>query len=258
MGVDIPKSLMLLPASGTYSSLREPTDPRSNMATQPLFKDKRLEDISDKDKAMSEDHNVVKYRCFTTSVSTRSSEVIAVDGLYYNKQLNPVLAIFMGFASQLVGYGFGNFLREFLVFPAVTWWPNIVTTANVRDWMRLCTMTELWQVNGLEYSGWSSGEHKHKDKHEGILLTNRAALLLAGKFSLRWCGSLNSPQDPTQLHWRLIFTYMFMIVFYYVTLVKYDEVGPAYFSASNVGHPGVLGEIALNLEFSTGPVLPSV
>jgi hypothetical protein len=88
------------------------------------------------------------YRCSTASVSATASEIIAVDDLYYNNKLNPGLAIFMLFSSQLLGYGFAgyeletilyhtliharSFLREFLVFPTLTWWPTIITTANVR------------------------------------------------------------------------------------------------------------------------------
>jgi hypothetical protein len=48
------------------------------------------------------------YRCSTASVSATASEIIAVDDLYYNKQLNAGLAIFMLFASQLLGYGFAG------------------------------------------------------------------------------------------------------------------------------------------------------
>ncbi|KAF8579002.1 OPT superfamily oligopeptide transporter [Ramaria rubella] len=69
--------------------------------------------------------------CSTASVSATASEIIAVDDLYYGKKLNAGLAIFMLFSSQLLGYGFAGFLREFLVFPTMTWWPSIVTTANV-------------------------------------------------------------------------------------------------------------------------------
>ena len=37
-----------------------------------------------------------------------ASELIAVDDLFYNKALNPALAIFMLLSSQLLGYGFAG------------------------------------------------------------------------------------------------------------------------------------------------------
>ncbi|KAI0063813.1 OPT superfamily oligopeptide transporter, partial [Artomyces pyxidatus] len=70
-------------------------------------------------------------QCSTASVSSQASEIVAVDNLYYDKRLNAGLAIFTLLASQLLGYGFAGILREFLVYPTETWWPTIITSANV-------------------------------------------------------------------------------------------------------------------------------
>ncbi|TFK46550.1 OPT oligopeptide transporter [Heliocybe sulcata] len=77
------------------------------------------------------EHTAIIIMSSTASVSATASEIIAVDDLYYNNKLNPALAIFMLFATQLLGYGFAGILRDFLVFPTATWWPTSITSANV-------------------------------------------------------------------------------------------------------------------------------
>ncbi|KDQ54237.1 hypothetical protein JAAARDRAFT_402902 [Jaapia argillacea MUCL 33604] len=77
------------------------------------------------------EHTAIIIMSSTAAVSATASEIIAVDNLYYNNVLNPALAIFMLFSSQLLGYGFAGILREFLVFPTQTWWPTVITSANV-------------------------------------------------------------------------------------------------------------------------------
>ncbi|KZT24758.1 OPT oligopeptide transporter [Neolentinus lepideus HHB14362 ss-1] len=77
------------------------------------------------------EHTAIIIMCSTASVSATASEIIAVEDLFYNHTLNPGLAIFMLFASQLLGYGFAGILRDFLVFPTQTWWPTSITSANV-------------------------------------------------------------------------------------------------------------------------------
>ncbi|TFY80131.1 hypothetical protein EWM64_g3881 [Hericium alpestre] len=78
------------------------------------------------------EHTALLIMCSTASVSSQASEIVAVDDLYYNNRLNPGLAIFTILSSQLLGYGFSGILREFLVYPTQTWWPTVITSANVR------------------------------------------------------------------------------------------------------------------------------
>ncbi|KAF8516700.1 OPT superfamily oligopeptide transporter [Hysterangium stoloniferum] len=241
------------------------------------------------------EHTGCFYRCSTASVSATASEIIAVDDLYYNKQLNAGLAIFMLFASQLLGYGFAGFLREFLVFPTTTWWPSIITTANVFQALHYDRtlaskrVKMFWIVFGVvaiweifpQYifpvlSGFSiiclvaNGRGDVIRNVFGGASNNEGMGLLAGCFDWNYIGgsSLWIPLK-TQLNYAggYLFTYVFMVALYYGNVwkaknfpfmsqalffengtqynqaailtnnafdpVKYAEVGPAYFSASN-------------------------
>lgn len=44
-------------------------------------------------------------------------EIIAALDLFYDITLNPAVAIFQIFASQMIGYGVAGLLRNLLVYP---------------------------------------------------------------------------------------------------------------------------------------------
>ncbi|KIJ29321.1 hypothetical protein M422DRAFT_269273 [Sphaerobolus stellatus SS14] len=241
------------------------------------------------------EHTGLIIMCSTASVSATASEIIAVDDLFYNKQLNAGLAIFMLLASQLLGYGFAGFLREFLVFPTETWWPSIVTTANVfqalhydrtlaskrvRMFWIVFGVVAIWEIFPQYIfpvlSGVSiicliaAGRGDVIRNVFGGASNNEGMGLLSACFDWNYIGGdiLWVPLK-TQMNYigGYFFTYIFMVALYYGNIwkaknfpfmsqalffvngteynqnailtdnvfdpVKYAEVGPAYFSASN-------------------------
>ncbi|KAF8488522.1 OPT oligopeptide transporter protein-domain-containing protein [Gautieria morchelliformis] len=194
------------------------------------------------------EHTGLVIMCSTASVSATASEIIAVDDLYYNNKLNPGLAIFMLFSSQLLGYGFAGFLREFLVFPTMTWWPTIITTANVFQALHFdgkvasTRVKMFWIVFGVvgvweivpQYifpvlSGVSiaclvaNGRGDAIRNIFGGASNNEGMGLLAGCFDWNYIGgsTLWIPLK-TQLNFLggYIFTYIFMTALYYGNVWK--------------------------------------
>lgn len=194
------------------------------------------------------EHTAIIIMCSTASVSATASEIIAVEDLYYNKKLNPALAIFMLFATQLLGYGFAGVLRDFLVFPTATWWPTSITSANVlqalhfdrtlaskrvRMFWTVFGCIALWEIVPQYMfpvlSGFSiicliaNGRGQVVRNVFGGASNNEGTGLLAACFDWNYIGSdcLWVPLQ-TQLNQDvgLLLTYVFMLSFYYGNVWK--------------------------------------
>ncbi|KAI0046405.1 OPT superfamily oligopeptide transporter [Auriscalpium vulgare] len=241
------------------------------------------------------EHTALLIMCSTASVSSTASEIVAVDNLYYNNKLNAGLAIFTLLSSQLLGYGFAGILRDFLVYPTETWWPTIITSANVfqalhydrtlvskrvKMFWGVFLVVGIWEIVPQYMfpvlTGFSifclidNGKTDWMRNVFGGASNNEGTGLLAACFDWNYIGGdcLWVPLK-TQVNQDigLGLTYIFMVALYYGNIwkaknfpfmsqalfydngtqydqsliltnnafdpVKYAEVGPAYFSASN-------------------------
>ncbi|EJF61684.1 OPT oligopeptide transporter [Dichomitus squalens LYAD-421 SS1] len=77
------------------------------------------------------EHVAIIIMSSTAAVSATAIQVISVQDLYYNRTLNPGLAIFTLIGSQLLGYGYAGLLQDMLVKPTKCFWPTTISTANL-------------------------------------------------------------------------------------------------------------------------------
>ncbi|THH13998.1 hypothetical protein EW146_g6285 [Bondarzewia mesenterica] len=194
------------------------------------------------------EHTAILIMCSTASVSATASEIIAVDDLYYNNKLNPGLAIFMLLASQLIGYGFSGILREYLVYPTLTWWPTIITSANVfqalhYDQTLVSKRVKLFWLVFLVVGIWEiipqymfpvltgfsifclidNGRHAWMRNIFGGASNNEGTGLLAACFDWNYIGG-DCLWIPLKTQFNqdigLALTYVFMAAFYYCNVWK--------------------------------------
>lgn len=62
------------------------------------------------------EHAFIVIMSSTGSVAATAGNYVATEDLFYNRQLNGGIAIFMIFSTQVLGYSFAGILREFLVY----------------------------------------------------------------------------------------------------------------------------------------------
>ncbi|TFY56328.1 hypothetical protein EVG20_g8969 [Dentipellis fragilis] len=192
--------------------------------------------------------NIKEVLCSTASVSSQASEIVAVDDLYYNNKLNPGLAIFTILASQLLGYGFSGILREFLVYPTKTWWPTVITSANVLQalhfdralsskrvrlfWIVFAAVA-VWEIipqyifpvlTGVSiFCLIDNGRHDWMRNVFGGASNNEGTGLLAACFDWNYIGggALWTPlQTQINQDIGLALTYIFMVALYYGNVWK--------------------------------------
>ncbi|KAI0700193.1 OPT oligopeptide transporter [Cytidiella melzeri] len=80
--------------------------------------------------------NIKEHAAIVIMASTASSvavamEVIAALDLFYNIDLNPAVAIFQIFASQMLGYGMAGILRTLLVYPTYAFYPAYISVVSL-------------------------------------------------------------------------------------------------------------------------------
>lgn len=63
------------------------------------------------------EHTAIVMMASTASNVAVAMEIIAALDLFYDIRLNPAVAIFQIFASQMIGYGIAGLLRNLLVYP---------------------------------------------------------------------------------------------------------------------------------------------
>ncbi|PIL27341.1 transporter [Ganoderma sinense ZZ0214-1] len=77
------------------------------------------------------EHTAIVIMASTASTVAVAMEVIAALDLFYNIKLNPALAIFQIFASQMIGYGIAGLLRNLLVYPTYAFYPTYISVVNL-------------------------------------------------------------------------------------------------------------------------------
>ncbi|RPD65255.1 OPT oligopeptide transporter [Lentinus tigrinus ALCF2SS1-7] len=77
------------------------------------------------------EHTVIVIMASTASNVAVAMECIAALDLFYNIKLNPALAIFQIFASQMIGYGIAGLLRSLLVYPTYAFYPSYISVVNL-------------------------------------------------------------------------------------------------------------------------------
>ncbi|KAI1798399.1 OPT oligopeptide transporter, partial [Ganoderma leucocontextum] len=77
------------------------------------------------------EHTAIVIMASTASTVAVAMEVIAALDLFYNIKLNPALAIFQIFASQMIGYGIAGLLRTLLVYPTYAFYPTYISVVNL-------------------------------------------------------------------------------------------------------------------------------
>ncbi|KAE9384031.1 OPT superfamily oligopeptide transporter, partial [Gymnopus androsaceus JB14] len=203
------------------------------------------------------EHGAALIMAFTASSSVTAIQVISVQDLYYNNQLNPSVTIFTLLASQLIGYSFVGLLQEVLVYPSICFWCKFLSQCNI---------THLHFDGGL---GSKLSIFCLVD-HTSPTINNKGMGLLATCFNWNIITSINLYTPLwTQLNQDIgvVLTHILMCAVYYGNIwqglkfpfmsqaifdingnqynqtailtknkfdpVKYAEVGPAFFSATN-------------------------
>ncbi|KAM5530628.1 hypothetical protein V8D89_015697 [Ganoderma adspersum] len=77
------------------------------------------------------EHTAIVIMASTASTVAVAMEIIAALDLFYNIKLNPALAIFQIFASQMIGYGIAGLLRNLLVYPTYAFYPTYISVVNL-------------------------------------------------------------------------------------------------------------------------------
>ncbi|KAI0341506.1 OPT oligopeptide transporter [Trametopsis cervina] len=80
--------------------------------------------------------NIKEHAAIVIMASTASSvaiamEVIAALDLFYDTRLNPAVAIFQIFSSQMLGYGMAGVLRTLLVYPTYAFYPAYISVVSL-------------------------------------------------------------------------------------------------------------------------------
>lgn len=73
----------------------------------------------------------------SASISALGIEVIAVERLYYGKEINSALAIFLLLSSQYLGYGIVGLARKTLVYPQAMLWPANIPVNSMLETLHL-------------------------------------------------------------------------------------------------------------------------
>ncbi|KIY50624.1 OPT superfamily oligopeptide transporter [Fistulina hepatica ATCC 64428] len=77
------------------------------------------------------EHTVIVIMSSTASNVAVGMEIIAAMDLFYDITLNPAVAIFQIFASQMLGYGMCGILRPLLVYPTYAFYPAYISVVNL-------------------------------------------------------------------------------------------------------------------------------
>lgn len=68
------------------------------------------------------------------SASTpEAMSVLAVQKLYYNTRVTPIIGILLLLSTQLLGYGISGILRKSLVYPSIMLYPTAIPTASLLE-----------------------------------------------------------------------------------------------------------------------------
>ncbi|KAL1701488.1 OPT oligopeptide transporter protein-domain-containing protein [Schizophyllum commune] len=77
------------------------------------------------------EHTIIVIMSSTASNVALGMEIVAALDLFYNIRLNPAVAMFQIFASQMIGYGVAGMLRTFLVYPTYAFFPTYISVVNL-------------------------------------------------------------------------------------------------------------------------------
>ncbi|KAI0070550.1 OPT oligopeptide transporter [Panus rudis PR-1116 ss-1] len=77
------------------------------------------------------EHTAIVIMSSTASTVAIAMEIIAALDLFYDTRLNPAVAIFQIFSSQMLGYGIAGILRNLLVYPTYAFYPTYISVVNL-------------------------------------------------------------------------------------------------------------------------------
>ncbi|TRM65022.1 OPT oligopeptide transporter protein-domain-containing protein [Schizophyllum amplum] len=77
------------------------------------------------------EHTIIVIMSSTAANVAIGMEIIAALDLFYDIHLNPAVAMFQIFASQMIGYGVAGLLRTFLVYPTYAFFPTYISVVNL-------------------------------------------------------------------------------------------------------------------------------
>ncbi|ETW80571.1 oligopeptide transporter [Heterobasidion irregulare TC 32-1] len=77
------------------------------------------------------EHTAIVMMASTASNVAVAMEIIAALDLFYDIRLNPAVAIFQIFATQMIGYGIAGLLRNLLVYPTYAFYPLYISVVNL-------------------------------------------------------------------------------------------------------------------------------
>src|SRR5262249_37950674 len=76
------------------------------------------------------EHMLIGVAASTGGTSAYAIDILAVQRLFYNREMTALGSILLLLTTQLIGYGLAGFLHRFLVKPAAMIWPsNLVQVA---------------------------------------------------------------------------------------------------------------------------------
>ncbi|KII95301.1 hypothetical protein PLICRDRAFT_34142 [Plicaturopsis crispa FD-325 SS-3] len=77
------------------------------------------------------EHTIIVIMSSTASNVAVGMEIIAALDLFYGLTLNPAVAVFQIFATQMIGYGIAGMLRTLLVYPTYAFFPTYISVVNL-------------------------------------------------------------------------------------------------------------------------------
>ncbi|KAF8814983.1 OPT superfamily oligopeptide transporter [Phlegmacium glaucopus] len=77
------------------------------------------------------EHTVIVIMASTAASVAVAMEIIAALDLFYDIRLNPAVAVFSIFSTQMLGYGMAGILRTFLVYPTYAFYPAYISVVNL-------------------------------------------------------------------------------------------------------------------------------
>ncbi|KAJ1561110.1 hypothetical protein HK405_004891 [Cladochytrium tenue] len=77
------------------------------------------------------EHVLIVITASTASSSALATELIAVENLYYNKDLGYVVSVLLILSSQLIGYGIAGVFRNLLVYPTHSYYPSSLSNVSL-------------------------------------------------------------------------------------------------------------------------------
>ena len=83
------------------------------------------------------EHLAITIMANSASIGALGIEIIAVERLYYGKQLKGGIAVFLLLSAQFMGYGIAGLMRRTLVYPKAMLWPSNIPINSMLENLHL-------------------------------------------------------------------------------------------------------------------------